>query len=33
VTMEGQAPSGISRDCQVTGSRRDVLVFDYSHVE
>jgi hypothetical protein len=33
VTMEGQAPSGISRDCQVTGSRRDVLVFDYSHRE
>ena len=33
VTMEGQAPSAISQNCQVTGYRRDVLVFDYSHRE
>jgi hypothetical protein len=33
VTLEGQAPSGIGGDCRVTGSRRDVLVFEYSHVE
>ena len=33
VTMAGNAPSGISGDCQVTGWRHDVLVFDYSHRE
>jgi hypothetical protein len=33
VTMEGQAPSAIGTDCQPTGYRRDVLVFEYSHRE